>query len=109
MASGGGSNMSDFSRSNARNRREFEREKELYEVEPLGKPTTLSWQNLSEIDDEEEARVLDFRQLNGKKMCATPVRRGEHTYWKLYIVDHKYVSIVYVESFALNPIRMYRP
>lgn len=90
------------------NRDMFMKETNLYEVEPIGR-STFSWMNLEDVPDEKEARVLDFNELRGKKLYARFVRAGDRSYWKMYIVDSQSVQVLYVNTFALDPGRLYKP
>ncbi|MBQ2836183.1 MAG: hypothetical protein IJE68_05055 [Clostridia bacterium] len=87
---------------------EFQNETGLYEVEPLGR-VIASWIKLSDVSDSQKARTLDFSELKGKKLYARFVRVNNKSYWKMYIVDYTNVSIVYVETSALDPIRLHKP
>ena len=93
---------------NFRNQREFKKETNLYVVEPLTK-TTVSWKELSDVSDNKKATILDLTELKGMNLYAKLVNQGECRYWKLFIVFHKKVDILYVETFALNPINVYIP
>ncbi len=88
--------------------REFQSKTNLYEVEPLGR-VYESWMNLSDVSDKKKARILDFDELKGKKLYAQYVRENDKTYWKMYIVDHTTINTLYVETSALNPIRLHKP
>ena len=93
---------------NFRNQREFKRENNLYVVEPLTK-TTVSWKELSDVSDNEKASILDFAELKGMKLYAKFVTKENESYWKLFIVFHEKVDILYVKTFALNPVGRYIP
>jgi hypothetical protein len=88
------------------NQMDFKNETNLYLVEPLVE-ATASWFNFSEVLNNKKAIALHFQSLKGKRLYAKFVREGEKSCWKMYIVDNKNVSILYVESRALNPVRTY--
>lgn len=87
---------------------DFQNETGLYEVEPFGR-VVASWLELSDVANSQKARALDFSELKGKKLYAKFVRVNDKSYWKMYIVEHINISILYVETSALNPIRLYKP
>ena len=91
-----------------KNWREFENETNLYEVEPISQ-IAASWMNLSDVSDNSKSKTLDFQQLKRKKLYAKFVRANNKSYWKMYIIDYSTISIVYVETAMLNPIRLYKP
>ena len=93
---------------NFRNQREFKKETNLYEVEPLTK-TTVSWKEISDVSDNKKATILDLTELKGRNLYAKLVAKGGNRYWKLFIVFHEKVDILYVETFALNPVSIYIP
>lgn len=98
--------MSISKLKNIKNQREFQNETNLYHVEPLV-GSTASWLNFSEVLNNKCAIPLHFQELKGKKLYAKFVREGEKSCWKMYIVDKNNVSILYVESRALNPVGKY--
>lgn len=91
-----------------KNWREFENETNLYEVEPIGR-AAASWMNLSDVSQKSKSKPLDFEQLKGKKLYAKFVRANDKTYWKMYISAYGNISILYVETSALNPVRLHKP
>ena len=91
---------------NIKNQRDFQNETNLYHVEPLV-GATASWLEFSEVLNNKSAIPLHFQELKGKRLYAKFVREEEKSCWKMYIVDHNNVSILYVESRALNPVGTY--
>lgn len=94
--------------NNTTNREMFLKETNLYEVEPISR-STQSWMDLADVPDEGKARTLDLTQLRGKKLYAKFVRKGDRSYWRMYIVDCQSVQILYVNTFVLEPGRLYKP
>ena len=95
--------MSRFSATNIRNKRQFQNEKDLYVVEPIVQ-YCASWSSISDVQDKSKVVILSFEELKGKELYAKFTRIEGNSCWKTYIVDHEYVNIVYVPTFALNPI-----
>lgn len=94
--------MSIFSATNIRNKNQFRNEKDLYVVVPMVQ-YTASWRDIAHVTDVNKAITLHFEELKGKELYAKYTRVGEDSFWKTYIVDHDYVNIVYLPTFALNP------
>lgn len=94
--------MSKFSATNIRNKNQFRNEKDLYVVVPMVQ-YTASWRDIADVTDVNKAITLHFEELKGKELYAKYTRVGENSFWKTYIVDHDYVNIVYLPTFALNP------
>ena len=92
--------------SNAKFRNEFNNEKRLYVAEPLVRGTE-SWLSFDDVDDNQKARTLYFSELEGKDLYIAFVRKDNKTYAKLYITDARYIRIVYVRSYAVNPVQRY--
>ena len=91
-----------------KSRIEFKRETNLYVVEPIVKATS-SWRKLSDTEEAKKAIPLHFQEIKGKELYAKFVREENKSYWKLFIVDNSSVSILYVETGALNPVGKYQP
>lgn len=95
--------MSNFSTVNIRNKAQLRNEKDLYVVVPIVY-NSISWRNFSDVLDSKKAQILDFQELEGKEMYAKFIRVEGESFWKTYIVNRDYVNIVYLPTFALNPI-----
>ena len=95
--------MSIFSATNIRNKSQFQNEKDLYVVVPIV-IYSASWRNISDVSNMKKSIILHFQEIEGKELYAKYIRVGDETFWKTYIVDHEYVNIVYLPTFALNPI-----
>ena len=100
--------MSNPKLKNIRNQMEFKNETNLYLVEPLV-DTTASWFDFSDVLNNKKAIPLHFQELKGQRLYAKYVREGEKSCWKMYIVGKNNISILYVESRALNPVGQYQP
>ena len=92
---------------NGKNYIKFRKAKNLYVVEPIVQ-FSASWLEMSDVPDMKKARTLHFKELKGKKLYAKFVRIGEKSFWETYIVDHTNVSIIYLPTFSLNPVTMYK-
>ena len=95
--------MSKFSAVNIRNKAQLRNEKDLYVVVPIVS-NSVSWRNFADVLDYKKAQILDFQELEGKEMYAKFIRVDGESIWRTYIVDRDYVNIVYLPTFALNPI-----
>ena len=95
--------MSKFSAINIRNKNQFRNEKDLYVVVPIVQ-YSVSWRDIADVTDVNKAIILHFEELKGKELYAKYTRVGEESLWKTYIVDHDYVNIVYLPTFALNTV-----
>lgn len=91
---------------NAKYRKEFLNETNLYIAESLTQATD-SWLKFEDVPDKQKSRPLFFESLEGKKLYITFVRKNHASYAKLYIVDTKNVSILYIRSDAVNPVQPY--
>lgn len=93
--------------SNAKNWKKFLSETELYVAEPLTKATN-SWLTFEDVPDKQKSRILFFEALKVKKLYIVFMRKENKNYAKLYIVDNKKISILYIRSDAVNPVQPYR-
>ena len=85
----------------------FQKESNLYQVEPLTS-ATVCWSDLADVTDMQKAASLHFSELKGKELYAKFVRVNGKSYWKLYIKGIERMDVVYVQTATLNPIGKYK-
>lgn len=82
---------------------ELKKETDLYLMEPLYN-TTYCWNKSEDISDMDKSTTIYFDQLKENEFLATIYDCKGNSYWKLYIVENKKISKVFIETRMMNPV-----
>ena len=82
---------------------ELKKETELYLMEPIF-DTTYCWNESEEIFNMEKSRTIYFDKSAGKELIASIYNNQSIDCWKLYIIDGRKISKVFIEERMLKPV-----
>jgi len=79
--------------------KEFFSETSLFVAEPIVRGA-MSWRSLEDVPNASKSTMFFFDAIKEAKaeMYMTTIRKNDENYAKIYIVDHKRISILYVKS-----------